>query len=99
MTDPKDISGEQFNNFVDYARQLGFETITSQQLLDFLTNNAPIPARSMMIIVDDRRPGLIRDWLLPVLEQFDWTATAAYIADPNTLLWAWDLMDQLYNSG
>jgi peptidoglycan/xylan/chitin deacetylase (PgdA/CDA1 family) len=36
---------------------------------------------------------------MPVLEQNDWTATAAYIADPNSLQWAWDLMEQLYASG
>ncbi len=99
MTDPKDITGEQFNNFVEYARQLGFETITSQELLDFLTSNAPIPPRSMMIIIDDRRPGTIREWLLPVLEENDWTVTAAYIADPNSFQFAWDLMDQLYTTG
>ena len=100
LTDPnKDITSEQFINFVDYAKSVGFETITTQQLMDFLTNNAPIPPRSMMIIVDDRRPGLIRDWLMPVLEENDWTATAAYIADPNSLQWAWDLMEQLYASG
>ncbi len=95
----RDITGEQFNNFVTYAHRLGFETITTQQLWDFLSSNAQIPARSMMIIVDDRRPGLIRDWLMPVLEQNDWTATAAYIADPNSLQWAWNLMEQLYTSG
>jgi peptidoglycan/xylan/chitin deacetylase (PgdA/CDA1 family) len=99
VMDPKDITGEQFNNFVEYARQLGFVTITTQELLDFLVENAPIPPRSMMIIVDDRRPGLIRDWLMPVLDEHDWTATSAYIADPNSLQWAWDLMDQLYASG
>ena len=99
MTDPKDITGEQFNNFVAYARQLGFETITSQELLDFLTSNAPIPARSMLIIIDDRRPGTIREWLLPVLEEYDWTVTAAYIADPNSFQFAWDLMDQLFSTG
>ena len=100
LADPnKDITAEQYNSFVDYARYLGFETITTQELLDFLTSNAPIPPRSMMIIVDDRRPGLIRDWIMPVLEENDWTATAAYIADPNSLQWAWDLMDQLYALG
>lgn len=100
LADPnKDITGEQFNNFIDYARTLGFETITTQQLLDFLISNAPIPFHSMMIIVDDRRPGLIRDWLMPVLEENDWSATAAYIADPNSLHWAWDLMEELYKSG
>ena len=96
VADPnKDMTDEQFNNFVEYARYLGFETITTRELLDFLTGNASIPPRSMMIIVDDRRPGLIRDWLMLVLEQYDWTATPANIADPDSLLWAWDLMDQL----
>ncbi len=100
LADPnKDITGEQFLYFVDYARYLGFETITTQQLLDFLTKNAPIPLRSMMLIVDDRRPGMINEWLMPVLEQYDWTATPAYIADPNSMEWAWDLMDQLNASG
>ena len=95
----RDITGEQFTNFVQYARYLGFETITTQQLLDFLTKNAPIPKRAMMIIIDDRRPGTIRDWIMPVLEENNWTVTPAYIADPNSLQWAWDLMDQLYASG
>lgn len=99
LVDPKDITGEQFNNFVEYARQLGFETITTQELLEFLTSNAVIPFRSMMIIVDDRRPGLIRDWVMPVLEENNWTVTSAYIADPNSLQWAWDLMEQLNTSG
>jgi Polysaccharide deacetylase len=100
VADPnKDITAEQFNSFVEYSSYLGFETITTQELLDFLTSNASIPQRSMMIIVDDRRPGMIRDWLMPVLEQYDWTATAAYIADPKSLPWAWDLMSQLFASG
>jgi hypothetical protein len=100
LADPnKDITGEQFTNFVNYAKSLGFETITTEELRDFLTRNASIPQRSMMIIVDDRRPGLIRDWLMPVLDENDWSVTAAYIADPNSLQWAWDLMEQLYTSG
>ena len=100
VADPnKDITAQQYNNFVDYARSLGFKTITTSELFGFLTSNTRIPPRSMMIIVDDRRPGLIRDWLMPVLEENDWTVTSAYIADPNSLLWAWDLMQQLYASG
>jgi hypothetical protein len=100
LVDPnKDITADQFLEFVETARYLGFTTITTQELKDFLTSNAPIPHRSMMIIIDDRRPGLIRDWLMPVLEQNDWTATAAYIADPNSLQWAWELMENLYASG
>ena len=99
VTDPKDITADQFKNFVGYAQSLGFETITSQELMGFLNENASIPARSMMIIVDDRRPGLIREWLMPVLEENDWTVTSAYIADPSSLKWAWDMMDQLFSLG
>ncbi|OGO62758.1 MAG: hypothetical protein A2029_01060 [Chloroflexi bacterium RBG_19FT_COMBO_47_9] len=99
VTDPKDISADQFISFVNYARSLGFETITSKEFLEFMTKNASIPPRSMMIIVDDRRPGLIREWLVPVVEENDWTVTSAYIADPDSLKWAWDLMDQLFLSG
>jgi hypothetical protein len=100
LADPnKDITGEQFKVFVEYAHSLGFETITTQALLDFLTNNAAIPQLSMMMIVDDRRPGTIREWIMPVLDQYDWTVTSAYIANPNDLLWAWDMMDELYASG
>ena len=36
----RDISVSQFLTFVEYAHYLGFETITTQQLLDFLTKNA-----------------------------------------------------------
>ena len=100
LTDPnKDITGEQFQAFVEYAHYLGFETITTQQLLNFLTDNSPIPERSMMIIIDDRRPGTIREWIMPVLEQYDWTVTPAYIANPNDLVWAWDMMDELNATG
>jgi hypothetical protein len=100
LADPnKDITGEQFQAFVEYAHYLGFETITTRQLLDFLTDNAPIPVRSMMIIIDDRRPGTIREWIMPVLEQYNWTVTPAYIANPNDLQWAWDMMDELNMTG
>ncbi|OGO69953.1 MAG: hypothetical protein A2Z49_02935 [Chloroflexi bacterium RBG_19FT_COMBO_56_12] len=96
VTDPKDITVEEFQSFVYYANSLGFETITTQELLNFLLYNDPIPPRSMILIVDDRRPGLIYEHFMPVL---DWTVTAAYIADPNNLNWAWDWMERIYESG
>jgi peptidoglycan/xylan/chitin deacetylase (PgdA/CDA1 family) len=100
LADPaRDITISEFTSFVEYAHLLGFETITTQELYDFLTSNAPIPTRSMMIIIDDRRPGTIQEQILPALEEYDWTVTAAYIADPNDLQWAWDMMDQLFATG
>jgi hypothetical protein len=94
----RDITVRQFQDFVQYAHYLGFETITTQQLLDFLTENAAIPKYSMMLIIDDRRPGTIRDQFMPVLEEYNWTVTAAYIADPGDE-YAWNMMEQLYQSG
>ncbi len=100
VADPqRDISVSQFLTFVEYAHYLGFETITTQQLLDFMTHNAAIPRLSMMLILDDRRPGTIRDQFMPVLEQYGWTVTAAYIADPNDAEYAWQQMEQLYATG
>jgi peptidoglycan/xylan/chitin deacetylase (PgdA/CDA1 family) len=99
VSDPKDITVEEFTAFVEYARFMGFETITTQQLADFLQHNAPIPPRSMLLIVDDRRPGLIYEHFMPVLEENDWSVTSAYIADPNSMDWAWKWMEQLNESG
>jgi peptidoglycan/xylan/chitin deacetylase (PgdA/CDA1 family) len=94
----RDITVSQFLQFAQNAHYLGFKTITTQQLYDFLTENAPIPTRSMMLIIDDRRPGTIRDQFMPVLEQYGWTVTAAYIVDPSDKQ-SWAIMDQLYATG
>jgi hypothetical protein len=53
----------------------------------------------MIMIVDDRRPGLIQERFMPILELHDWSVTAAYITDPDSLNWAWELMDQLVATG
>lgn len=99
VSDPKDISEEQFQGFVSTANYFGFKTITTDQLVGFLERNEKIPERSMILILDDRRPGVVRDNFLPVLEANDWTLTLAYIADPNTMGWAMDEIERLYESG
>jgi peptidoglycan/xylan/chitin deacetylase (PgdA/CDA1 family) len=79
VSDPMDVTHEYFMNTMQHAKQLGFETITTEQLVGFLKNNESIPPRSMILIVDDRRPGVIRQHFLPVLDANDWTVTLAYI--------------------
>jgi hypothetical protein len=96
VSDPKDIPEDQFQAFVQYANYLGFETITTAQLLDFLENNAPIPPRSMILIIDDRRPGVVREHFLPVLQTNDWKLTLAYIVDPNSMQWAMQEVQRLF---
>lgn len=84
-----DITSEQFSMFIEYARQMGFETITAAQLADFLQNNARIPSRSLLMIVDDRRAGTVEEFILPYLEENDWTVTLGWIiADTNNELWS-----------
>lgn len=75
----QDINANTFYAIVDLAKELGFETITSDQLLRFLQDNAKIPPRSMMLILDDRRPGTAEDYFLPIDEENDWTTTLAWI--------------------
>jgi peptidoglycan/xylan/chitin deacetylase (PgdA/CDA1 family) len=92
------ITEEQFNAFILYAKNLGFETITSQQLRDFLYENRYIPPRSMILIVDDRRPGTVEEYFLPALQANNWTVTLGWIiGDTNDTLWA--RMEQLNNTG
>lgn len=99
VNDPKDISEDDFFNFMEYAEYLGFETITTDQLIGFLEDNRAIPERSMFMILDDRRPGVVANQFMPVLQLYDWTLTLAYIADPNSMTWAMDLVKELYQSG
>jgi hypothetical protein len=99
VADQKDIDGDQFQSVIRTAELLGFETITSKQLIEFLEENAYIPPRSMIMIVDDRRPGVLDKHFMPILTRNNWTVTAAYITDPSVYSWAWEWMDRLFESG
>lgn len=88
-SDTTTVSTEMFQATVALARSLGFETITSAELLAFLRDNARIPERSMLLIVDDRYPGVVATYLLPVAEAYDWTVTLGWIiGDTSPNLWA-----------
>ena len=75
-TDPEQVTTEYFEFFMDYAKQLGFETITTAELVDFLENNTAIPKYAMILILDDKRPDTPQ-LFMPYLEANDWTLTLA----------------------
>lgn len=75
----QDINAETFDAIIATAERLGFETITTDELLRFLTDNAKIPPRSMILILDDRRPGTAEQYFLPINEAKGWTTTLAWI--------------------
>lgn len=96
--DDTSITEEQFQSFVWYAKQHGYQTITTEQLSNFLYTNALIPPRSMILIVDDRRPGTIENYVLPAVTENNWTATLGWIiSNTNQNLWAW--MERLNATG
>ena len=88
VSDNITITEEQFQSFIQYAKYLGFQTITTEQLIQFLEHNVAIPERSMVMIIDDRRPGTVENYFLPVLKENDWTATLGWIiGDTDESLW------------
>jgi hypothetical protein len=80
-----DIHHSDLMILLKHAADLGYKTITTQQFVDFLYNNAKIPMKSMFLIVDDRRPGVFKLAFGPFLEKYHWTLTLAWpIADTDT---------------
>ena len=68
----------------------GFQAITTEQLADFMERNAYIPARSVLLVVDDRHfAEYFNTHFRPFYEQFGWPVVNAYIAkDERPDLWA-----------
>ena len=88
VSDDTSITEEQFQDFIQYAHSLGFQTITTLQLNDFLLQNTRIPPRSMVMIIDDRRVGTVESYFMPVLELYNWTVTMGWnIDDTDAALW------------
>ena len=99
IKDSTTISMEYFEYFMARAKQLGFSTITIDQLIGFLENNEKIPERSMILILDDRRPGVTR-LFMPYLELNDWTLTLAWLTRNYSYdeIW-WDEIETLAETG
>ena len=61
----------------------GFNAITMDQLSDFLYNNAKIPKRSFIFIVDDRHHDDYYDThFKPFYDAYGWTVVNGWISDP-----------------
>ena len=94
------IPAEDLARTVETARELGFRTITSLQLADFLERNAPIPQRSMIWILDDRHPDMIEKYFVPIARDNGWTVTLGWIVgDTGTRKGLWKQMEDLNATG
>lgn len=105
VRDPSQMPNDSTTVSTDYlvatfqrAEALGFSTITTSELFAFLDHNGRIPPRSMILIIDDRYEGVVRDYFLPIAESKDWTVTLAWpIGDTRPSLW--ERMEALAQSG
>ena len=79
VTDNVTVTEDYFKETMAHAKELGFDTITIDQLVDFLQHNTYIPPRSILLIIDDRRLGTVQNHFLPVLEANNWHLVMAYI--------------------
>jgi peptidoglycan/xylan/chitin deacetylase (PgdA/CDA1 family) len=98
IRDNTTISMERFEYFMARAKELGFSTITTEELIGFLYENEKIPQRSMILIKDDRSAG-VTELFMPYLEEFDWTLTLAWPTTDLTGDDLWARMESLAESG
>jgi peptidoglycan/xylan/chitin deacetylase (PgdA/CDA1 family) len=100
VTKDYQITSETLTQLMDNLAAQGFEAITMQQLRDFLVDNAKIPARSVIFIVDDRHyADYFETHFLPYYEKYGWTVTNAWISSPDTLKDVYDGNIRLQNEG
>ena len=85
-----DISKQDFKQLMNDLKEQGFEAINATQLADFLDHNANIPARSVVLIQDDRHfAENFNEHFRPYWEKWGWPVVNAYIAkDERPDLWA-----------
>jgi hypothetical protein len=79
--DPEDISSKDFQRLMNDLKDMGFEAIRTEQLADFLDYNAKIPARSVVILQDDRHSAEnYNTHFRPYWEQWGWPVVNAWIS-------------------
>ncbi|MDO8753349.1 MAG: polysaccharide deacetylase family protein, partial [Anaerolineales bacterium] len=84
-----DITVTEHNKLMNDLYEMGFGAINMQQMADFMYNNARIPQRSVLLIVDDRHfAQYFKDHFRPYYEQWGWQVVNGYIGiDERVDLW------------
>lgn len=83
ITHPYQVTSAQVDRLLRDLKEQGFESISMQQLAGFLQRNEKIPPRSVLLIVDDLHTDeYYREHFLPLLQEYNWTVTNAWISEP-----------------
>lgn len=91
VSSPNQISETNFRALMEGLHAAGFEAVTTEQLADFLEHNALIPARSVLLVADDRHYAAYFDrYFRPYWERYGWPVVNSWISAEGTLadLWA-----------
>jgi peptidoglycan/xylan/chitin deacetylase (PgdA/CDA1 family) len=95
------VSTENFDRQMRYLSENGYHAITPDELADWLENGTPLPAKPVVITLDD---GYLDNYenAFPILKKYDMKATIFIISDfvgtyPNYL--TWDTIDEMQDSG
>jgi hypothetical protein len=86
-TNANQVSLKDFDILMNDLHSQDFQAITMQQAYDFLNHNAEIPARSVLLIVDDRH---FNEFFRQYHEDWGWPVVNAFISHPDTLQVVWD---------
>lgn len=90
---PDMITKDNFELLMRSLHDQNFSPISTTQFRDFLYENAKIPERSILLIVDDRHyADYFEVWFQPFMEEFGWDAPVinAWISHPGTLQEVYD---------
>jgi hypothetical protein len=84
------ISGKDLKQLMNDLHEAGFTAINMQQMVDFIYDNAKIPERSFLFIIDDRASASkYNDHYRRYYEDWGWPIVNAYIGlDERPDLWA-----------
>jgi len=79
--DINDISIAQYKKLMNDLHDMGFQAINMQQMSDFMYNNAKIPQRSVLLIVDDRKYSqFFDDHFRRYFEEWAWPVINGWIS-------------------
>lgn len=83
ISHPYQITSAKLDRLLRDLKEQGFESITMQQLADFLHHNSWIPRRSVLLIADDlHNEEYFRKHFEPLLKEYGWTMVNAWISEP-----------------
>lgn len=91
VTQLNQINAGVFRELLENLHEQGFQGINTEQLADFMESNAKIPARSVLLVSDDRHYAqYFNTHFRPFYEKYGWPVVNGFISHPDTIQLIWD---------